>query len=143
MVSGKRRVVDSATALLDELDSRLNGAPDAYREGDRIVPVTYALEVQPLETRLDYDERDVVARHARHWGPAESKAAGKIADTAFRLLVHAQQSDDGIGTHFMTPNEKLLASDEWSRRLRALVKASDKAKAARAPRVLVDLQDDD
>jgi hypothetical protein len=150
MATKKKRIAASAAELTRELFERMLGAPSAYRDGERVVPITYDLEAHPLEDGEAYDERDALAARARL--PAISTPfvyarhtvhSQRVATECFNRLQHAQRSDDGVGVSFMTPNERALASEEWSRRLRNLVKAGERKEAANEPSVLVELQDID
>lgn len=140
-----KRVAESVDALYRELNQRMDNAPVAYHDGVRNVPVAYHVEATPLVDAEDFIARDraaaqelrnlqaidaglreAVERKAQLRRAAARGAfvvdSGRVArNSAFMRYVNAQQSDDGIGTSFMTPAERSLASYEWGERLRKLV----------------------
>lgn len=132
------RVAQSYKALTDEIDKRMSGMPKAVNNGERLVPVTYDVTVTPM-----VDDEEIHVRNRQAYVARREALAGRasVAGTAaLRVYTHAQQSDDGIGLSFMTPQERDTARIEWGNRLRAKVEASkreDKRKADAV--VLVDI----
>lgn len=137
-----RGVADDYTALSGDIAKRLAGVPRAVKRGDVIVPVAIDIRARPLVSDEELEGRDHLAHRSatiRRNDPATISTKRQC----LAMYTHAQQSDS-IGLHFMTRNERALASSEWSAQLRAKVKASDdRRKYIERTRVLVDIQDDD
>jgi hypothetical protein len=138
----KRRIGDSFDQVAGELKERLTGVPRFVRDGERVVPVAYDVEVVPLESPEQTRARDEMAAWAYVQHPRTARAA-LMRSSAFAMYCSAQQSDDGIGTSFMTPNERALASYEWGQRLRDLIEAGKRKAKAREPSVVVDIDWDE
>jgi hypothetical protein len=89
------------------------------------------LKERQAERGIDRELIEAVAREVHRRGVArvpyqerlyqERRASPLARNSAFMRYVNAQQSDDGIGTSFMTPAERSLASYEWGERLRKLI----------------------
>lgn len=153
-----KRVAQSIDELQRELTERMHGVPVAYHDGVRSVPVSYHVEAVPLVDAEEFIARDRLAdvelraavNHAKRAranalaASDESRRMHVARSSAFMRYVNAQQSDDGIGTSFMTPAERSLASYEWGERLRKLINDGKRRDTERERnRVVVDLDWED
>lgn len=146
----RKRVGHSYEAVTEELKQRLTGVPRFVRDGERVVPVAYDVEVVPLESEDQSRARDELAAWALtyckppvHGRPDRAQRVALMRNSSFAMYCAAQQSDDGIGTSFMTKNERALASYEWGQRLRELIEAGKRKDRSREPSVVVDIDWED
>jgi hypothetical protein len=138
-----KRVALGDNAVAEEVALRMRGLPIAYDDGRRVVPIVYDVVITPVVTDEEYIERDQHAQSRTEIRKAIEASPG-VHTAAYHRFVHAQRSDDGIGTSFMTTSERALASLEWGQRLRDLIEAGKRKDRDREERrVLVDLQCED
>lgn len=120
-----KRVANGYGELAEDIGERLHLMPKAVWDGKegRMVPVRYNVEVVPLVSMDEHKERDHVAYAALRARDDRDARQAVAASSALVRYTNAQQSDDGIGTSFMTRSERALASYEWGTRLRKLLDA--------------------
>ena len=134
--------------IVAEIERRTAGMPRAYwnaNEG-RMVPISYDMTIEQLVDAREYRGRDEVAywaanqlRVRKEHAHPDAKAAGRQCLAYYEA---AQRSDNGLGVACMTSGEKHLASYEWGKRLRELIEAGKRKKAAHEVSVLVDVDDE-
>jgi len=137
-----KRIAESEAALAEELRQRMEGAPHGYRNGDRVVPIKYTLDVEPVVEDHEHQTRDYVAGQSLN-RITRSPRMQQQATGCLHMMTNAMQSDDGVGLSFMTRNERALASEEWGKRLRDLIEAGKRKAKDKAPSVIIDVDWDE